>query len=147
MAAKLVILVGAPAAGKSTWRRQFKGEVISTDDIRREEFGVQFDPRVEPAVWRLAHRRLARALAEGKEVCFDATNTTRAQRRPLIRLGREAGAVIQAVVFVKDLQELLEGNAIRPPGSRVPEEVVRTKHAEMELPTVDEGFDKIEFCP
>ncbi len=145
MAGKLIILIGPPAAGKSTWLRRFSGEVVSTDDIRLKEFGVQFDPQVEPDVWRLAYRRVAEALAAGKEVGFDATNTTRARRRPLIRLGKEAGAFIEAVVFPQELEVLMKRNKVRPPGKRVPDGVVITKYQELEMPTFDEGFDSIKI--
>lgn len=143
MSGKLVILIGPPAAGKSTWLHQFLGEVISTDDIRREEFGVQFDPGVEPAVWRLAYRRLEKALAAGKVVCFDATNTTRERRKPLIRLARKYQAIIEGVVFSQEMDVLLKRNAARPPGKRVPEEVIKVQLQEMEMPSFDEGFDRI----
>jgi len=140
---KLTILVGPPAAGKSTWRRQFQGEVISPDDIRRDVFGVQYDPRKEPAVWRLAYQRLARALAAGKAVCFDATNLTRARRRPLIQMGRRADAAVEAVVFLRDLEELLKRDARRPPGKRVGEKVIKAKYEQLEMPTCEEGFDHL----
>lgn len=144
MDGKLIILIGPPAAGKSTWRQQFRGEVISPDDIRRDLFGVQYDPRVEPAVWRLAYKRLAQALAAGKEVCFDATNLTRARRRPLIKIGRRAGAAVEAVVFLRDLEELLKRDAGRPPGKRVGEKVIKAKYKQLEMPTYEEGFDKMK---
>ncbi|MDN5347115.1 MAG: hypothetical protein PWP65_679 [Clostridia bacterium] len=144
MGGSLTVLIGPPAAGKSTWRQNFKGEVISTDAIRREKFGVQYDPRIEPAVWRLAYVKLRQALAEGKDVCFDATNTTRARRQPLIRLAKEYGATVRAVVFLHDLELLLRRNAARPPGKRVPDEVILTKYEEFQMPTYEEGFDSIE---
>jgi predicted kinase len=89
MKGKLVILIGPPAAGKSTWLYQFSGEVISTDDIRRREFGVQYDQQLEPAVWQLAYERLEEYIRSGKDVCFDATNTTRGRRKPLIELAKK----------------------------------------------------------
>lgn len=145
MAGKLIILIGPPGAGKSTWLQRFSGEIVSTDDIRRKEFGVQFDPEVEPEVWRQAYLQVAKALAAGKDVGFDATNTTRAARKPLIRLGKEAGAVIEAVVFPQKLDVLLKRNAARPPGKRVPDEVVIARYRELEMPTLDEGFDNIRI--
>lgn len=143
MAGKLIILIGPPGAGKSTWIRCFPGEIVSTDDIRRKEFGVQYDPEVEPDVWRRAYLQIAKALAAGKDVGFDATNTTRAARQPLIRLGKEAGAVIEAIVFPQKLDVLLKRNAARSPGKRVPDEVVIARYRELEMPTLDKGFDGI----
>ncbi len=145
MAGKLIILIGPPASGKSSWRQHFSGEVICPDDIRRSVFGVQYDPRVEPSVWRLAYRRLARALAAGREVCFDATNLTRTRRRPLIRLGKQAGAAIEGIVFLCDLNALLERDARRPPEKRVGERVIKAKYEKLQMPTREEGFDQLKI--
>jgi len=143
MPGKLVILIGPPAAGKSTWLQQFQGEVISTDQIR-SEFGVQFDLELEPAVWRTAYQRLEALLAAGRVVCFDATNTTKERRRPLLRIARRYQAEVEGVVFIEERDVLLERNASRPPGKKVPEGVLIEKLQELELPSFDEGFDRIE---
>lgn len=143
MGPRLVVLIGAPASGKSTWRKGFPGTVISTDDIRRDVFGVQFKPEVESKVWNIAHKRLAKALAEGRDVCFDATSTTVLARRPLIRIGKQNGARVEAVVFITELNTLLRRNAARPPGKRVEDEIVINKHEQLEMPSSAEGFDDI----
>lgn len=145
MPGKLTILIRPPAAGKTTWLHRFRGEAISTDDIRREEFGVQFDPRIEPAVWEIACRRLEEALAAGKDVCFDATNTTRERRRPLIKLAKKYRAAVEGIVFQQERDVLLKRNEARPPGKKVPPEVIERKLREMEIPTFAEGFDRIHF--
>jgi predicted kinase len=145
MKGKLVILIGPPAAGKSTWLYQFSGEVISTDDIRRREFGVQYDQQLEPAVWQLAYERLEEYIRSGKDVCFDATNTTRGRRKPLIELAKKYGAGVEGVVFLQELDVLIKRNRSRPPGKKVPEEVIKDKLQELEMPSYEEGFDKIEF--
>jgi predicted kinase len=145
MKGKLVILIGPPAAGKSTWLHQFSGEVISTDDIRRREFGVQYDQQLEPAVWQLAYERLEKYIRSGKDVCFDATNTTRGRRKPLIELAKKYGAGVEGVVFLQELDVLIKRNRSRPPGKKVPEEVIKDKLQELEMPSYEEGFDKIEF--
>lgn len=143
MPGKLIILIGPPAAGKSTWLHQFEGEVISTDDIRRDVFVVQFDPELEPAVWKLAYQRLEAALQAGKVVCFDATNTTIERRKPLIERAKKYNAAVEAIVFLQDPAILLKRNAARPPGKKVPEEVIWEKVQELEMPTYQEGFDRI----
>jgi predicted kinase len=140
---KLVILIGPPAAGKSTWLHQFEGVVISTDDIRRDVFGVQFDPKLEPAVWQLAYERLEAALQAEKTVCFDATNTTIERRKPLISTAKKYDAAVEAVVFLQDPDVLLKRNAARPHGKKVPEEVIWEKVQELEMPSYQEGFDRI----
>lgn len=145
MNGKLIILIGPPAAGKSTWLHQFSGEVISTDDIRRREFGVQFDPRVEPAVWSVAYQRLEEAIRSGKEVCFDATNTTRSRRKPLIRIAKKYRASVEGVVFHQELDVLIKRNKDRPPGKKVPLDVIKDKLKELEMPSYEEGFDRIEI--
>lgn len=142
---KLIILIGPPAAGKSTWLYQFEGVVISTDDIRRDVFGVQFDPKLEPAVWKLAYERLEAALQAEKTVCFDATNTTIKRRKPLIQTAKKYNTAVEAVVFLQDPVVLLKRNADRPPGKKVPEEVIWKKVQEMEMPSYQEGFNKIHI--
>jgi hypothetical protein len=37
----------------------------------------------------------------------------------------------------------MERNATRPPGKRVPGEVIESKYRELEMPSLEEGFDKI----
>ncbi|HHW28491.1 MAG TPA: ATP-binding protein [Syntrophomonadaceae bacterium] len=122
---------------------QFEVVVISTDDIRRDVFGVQFDPELEPAVWKLAYERLEAALQAEKVVCFDATNTTIERRKPLIERAKKYNAAVEAVVFLQDPAVLLKRNAERPPGKKVPEEVIWEKVQDMEIPSFQEGFDRI----
>jgi hypothetical protein len=63
------------------------------------------DPELEPAVWRTAYQRLEVLLAAGRVVCSEERDV------------------------------LLERNASRPPGKKVPEGVLIEKLQELELPS------------
>lgn len=93
----LLVTVGLPGSGKSTWAHENVRHIVSPDRIRLEEFGVVFDADVEEAVWRRAREATRALLLEGKLVCFDATSVSRRRRRSLVVLAREAGAPTVAV--------------------------------------------------
>jgi predicted kinase len=58
-------------------------------------------------------------------------------------MAKKYNAAINAVVFLRDPDILLKRNAVRPPGKKVPEEVIWEKVKELELPSYEEGFDQI----
>ena len=65
----LVILVGPPASGKSTWGKKFaednKVVYVSTDSIRAEIGSGEGDQNVSAAAFGLARQRVWQALAQG----------------------------------------------------------------------------------
>src|SRR6185436_480030 len=78
----LVILVGLPASGKSTYFREHFAAThlhVSKDLLAR---GARQEPLID------------KALAAGRSVVVDNTNPSPAVRAPLIALGRRHGARI-----------------------------------------------------
>lgn len=75
---RLIILQGAPAAGKSTWAREFvKGKkdwVIVNRDSIRDGRGDYWIPEQEGYISDLEEYHVTRALERGLNVIIDATN-------------------------------------------------------------------------
>ena len=78
---ELLLTVGLPKSGKTTWARENHSPVVSPDAIRLALHGQRFANLAEPFVWAIA-RVMVRALflAGHHRVIVDATNNTRKRR-------------------------------------------------------------------
>jgi predicted kinase len=78
---RLVMTVGLPRSGKSTWARQDGSPIVNPDAIRLSLHGAAWRAEAEPMVWAVAKLMVAALFEAGHdEVILDATNTTRARR-------------------------------------------------------------------
>lgn len=140
----LIIMVGPPASGKSTWSKKFaadnKIERVSTDEIRAEIGAGEGDQSVSAAAFAIARRRVQTALAADKSVIIDATSVNRKARRDWINMGRGHGAYVIAVAFEVPKEELLRRDAQRD--RHVGPEVIDRFVAKYERPTEQE-VDKV----
>ena len=140
----LVILVGPPASGKSTWGEKFakKNNIkrVSTDEIRAEIGSGEADQSVSAAAFSLARQRVSAELAAGRSVIIDATSVNRKARKDWINLARGHGAYVIAVAFEVSREELLRRDAQRP--RHVGEEVIDRFLNKYERPSNSE-VDKV----
>ena len=94
---RVVLLVGLPGSGKSTWARDQGTAVLSSDDVR---FLLSDDPTnqlIHGTVFATVRYLLRRRLELGRPVTYiDATNLTRQERRPYIKLAQWYDAAVEA---------------------------------------------------
>ncbi len=88
MQPELLIFVGLPGSGKSTY---YRGHFAATHVQVSKDLMSKASARDE-----LQRRQIAAALGAGKPVVVDNTNPSPAVRAPLVALGREHGARVIA---------------------------------------------------
>lgn len=134
--AELVILIGLPGAGKSSfYRDRFAAtHVHVSKDLMRNRRNRQT-------------RQLAlidEALAAGRSVVVDNVNATAADRAALIDAARRRDAAVVGYVFTTSAPECSHRNRNRAGRERVPEVAIRAAAKRFEWPTPAEGFDRLE---
>lgn len=137
--ARLVIMSGLPASGKSTHAGALDMQVVSLDELRTrlDGHGRQLSGRVRQA----AGAAIRTALAAGESCCLDATGLTRQARSPWLRLGREYGALVEIHCIETDVEQLLARNRARSGRARVPDGVLASMAASWQMPSPDEAHE------
>jgi predicted kinase len=158
----VMVLVGAPASGKTTLRRRLLAEaatsfpVLSPDDaratLRAQDIAAGSEPHdlqdYSLSALRSCAARAADLLAAGRGYLADATHLRRKERVAHIRAAHDAGLPAVAVLLpVLPVEVLAERNARRTPDRRVPHDIL-AKHAHRRgllTPQLlrEEGFDEV----
>jgi predicted kinase len=137
----LLVLVGPPGSGKSTWARlNGAGAVhVSQDGLIDAITPDGFDHVYRP-IYRAAENAAARAaLQDGHTVIVDRTNRTRRHRERWIRIAREADAPAIAVEMRTPASLCRERNRARDAG-RLSEDRMDRMLAAHEAVAPEEGF-------
>lgn len=73
---KMVVMMGLPRSGKSTYIRNklMAFQLVCADNVRLA-LGRQFDEKLEPFVWATHNIMVEHALIAGRNVVIDSTNT------------------------------------------------------------------------
>jgi predicted kinase len=143
----LVVLIGASGAGKTTFaRRHFATtEILSSDAFRAMVGDDERDQSATAPAFDLLYRVLAHRLRRGRLSVVDATNTSAAERRSLLRHAAIARRPAVGIVLDPGDEVCLRRNAARD-GRIVDPEVVRRQMAAVRRALADptrllgEGF-------
>jgi predicted kinase len=96
----LILTVGLPRSGKSTWAKETGHPVVNPDSIRLALHGQAYIKSAEGFVWAIAKTMVASLFLAGHDtVVLDATNTTIKRQEDWNEVAGEAGAVVRFKVF------------------------------------------------
>ena len=143
MTPRVILAIGLPGSGKSTYLAKLRAHPISTDAIRLQLADDETDQTIHDRVFATARYLLQQRIALHRPATYiDATNLTRDDREPFIRIARAHGCEVEALFFDVPLDVCKARNAAR--GRVVPAEALDTMAAKLQPPSLDEGFSRIE---
>ena len=138
----VVLAIGLPGSGKSTWFKRHAIKPLSSDLVRSMIFDNIEEQRYQDLVFSTLRALLrARMLARMPVNYVDATNLSPHERRGWIKMARDFGYEVQAVFFDVPLEVCTERNRRRE--RIVAEDVMQRMAAKLRPPTFEEGFSKI----
>jgi len=138
----VVLAIGLPGSGKTTWFRRRGVTPLSSDLLRNILFDDVEEQRYQGLVFSTLRSLLrARLIARMPWNYVDATNLSVHERRQWIKMAKSFGYEVQAVFFDVPLEVCLERNRSRD--RMVAEEVMRKMAEKLKPPVFEEGFAKI----
>jgi predicted kinase len=138
----VVLSIGLPGSGKSSWFKRHNISPLSSDLLRHLLFDDPTEQRFQDLVFSNLRSMLkARLIARRPLNYVDATNLSPHERHGWIKLAKDFGYEVQAVFFDVPLEVCLERNAKRH--RKVSDDVMRRMSAKLKPPTFEEGFSKI----
>lgn len=130
---KAIIFIGLQASGKSTYYHRF---------LQNDYIHINLDT--------LHTRNKERLLMEecfmtGRSFVVDNTNPTAADRERYISVAKQYGYEVEGYFFQSVIAACVERNHLRSKKACVPDKAIAATSNRMELPSYQEGFDKLYF--
>lgn len=150
------MLCGLPTSGKSTYVQKLKkmdywanAVVLSTDNYIEQvaksmnsTYNEIFEQTIEEAIRKL-EMSFNEAKENGRDIIWDQTNLTIKSRRS--KLSKLPSFYRRGCVYFPiTLEDALERNKTRE-GKVIPESILSRMAQQLEVPSVTEGFDFIQF--
>jgi predicted kinase len=138
----VVLAIGLPGSGKSSWFKRHDVVPLSSDMVRSLLFDDVREQRFQDLVFSNLRSMLkARLIAKRPMNYVDATNLTPQERQHWIKLAKDYQYEVHAVFFDVPVEVCLERHQRRD--RVVPEDVMRRMAVKLKPPAFEEGFAKI----
>ena len=138
----VVLAIGLPGSGKSSWFKRHNLTPLSSDMVRAVLFDDVREQRFQDLVFSNLRSMLkARLIAKRPMNYVDATNLTPQERQHWIKLAKDYNYEVHAVFFDVPLEVCIDRHQRRD--RVVPEDVMRRMAAKLKPPAFEEGFAKI----
>jgi predicted kinase len=138
----VVLAIGLPGSGKSSWFKRHNVVPLSSDMVRSLLFDDVREQRFQDLVFSNLRSMLkARLIAKRPMNYVDATNLTPQERQHWIKLAKDYNYEVHAVFFDVPLEVCIDRHQRRD--RVVPEDIMRRMAAKLKPPAFEEGFAKI----
>ena len=140
----LYMLIGIPGSGKSTFAKLIQPvlnyKILSSDEYRKNMFGSEDDQEHNSQIFTKLHEDMNDLLSKGENVCYDATNIKRSDRKACLK--SISYPCEKIAIFIRcSVDEAKKRNSNRD--RIVPDEVIDKMYSNLIEPSIDEGFDEI----
>jgi predicted kinase len=138
----VVLTIGLPGSGKTTWFKRRAVTPLSSDLLRTLLFDDITEQRYQGLVFSTLRSLLrARLIAKMPWNYVDATNLSPHERRQWIKMAKSFGYEVQAVFFDVPFEVCMERNRRRE--RTVSDEMMQKMAERLRPPSFQEGFSKI----
>ncbi|HEY0794415.1 MAG TPA: ATP-binding protein [Acidisarcina sp.] len=138
----VVLTIGLPGSGKTTWFKRRGVTPLSSDMLRNILFDDITEQRYQGLVFSTLRSLLrARLIAKMPWNYVDATNLSPHERRQWIKMAKSFGYDVQAVFFDVPFEVCMERNRKRE--RTVNDDIMQKMNERLRPPSFKEGFSKI----